>query len=75
MCDKELNDLFLTEATQADFTQRQQTFYKITKHIFDQVYFLGYWQDPDLWAINSKLSNVKLSGVTPFYNIQEWDLK
>jgi peptide/nickel transport system substrate-binding protein len=75
MCDKELNDLFLTEATQADFTQRQQTFYKITKHIFDQVYFLGYWQDPDLWAISGKLSNVKLSGVTPFYNIQEWDMK
>jgi peptide/nickel transport system substrate-binding protein len=75
MCDKELNDLFLTQATQADFTQRQQTFYKITKRIFDQAYFLGYWQDPDMWAISGKLTGVKISGVTPFYNITEWDLK
>jgi ABC-type transport system substrate-binding protein len=75
MCDKTLNDLFVTQATQVDFTQRQQTFYKITKYIYDNAYFFGIWQDPDLWAVSNKLTGVKLSGVTPFYNIAEWDLK
>lgn len=75
LCDQALNDLFVTQAAQVDFTQRQQTFYKITKLIFDQAYFIGYWQDPDLWAISGKLTGAKISGVTPFYNITEWDLK
>lgn len=76
MCDKELEALFLLQATQTgDAGARQQTFYKITKTIYDKVYWLGYWQDPDQWAISAKLTGVKISGVTPFYNIAEWDLK
>jgi peptide/nickel transport system substrate-binding protein len=76
MCDKELEGLFLLQATQTgDAAARQKTFYQITKIIYDKVYWLGLWQDPDQWAISSKLSGVKISGVTPFYNIAEWDLK
>ena len=73
-CDPELDSLFAQQATQVDFNERQQTFYKITKLIFDKVYFLGYWQDPDIWAVGPRLQNVKLSGATPFYNVREWDL-
>ena len=58
-----------------DFAARQQTFYKISKMIYDKVYWLGLWQDPDIWAVGSRLQNVKLSGATPFFNIAEWDLK
>ena len=76
MCDKELDALFLLQATQTgDAAARQKTFYQITKTIYDKVYWLGYWQDPDQWAISSKLTGVKISGVTPFFNITEWDLK
>ncbi len=70
----ELDALFKLQATQVDFSQRQQTFYKITKLIFDKVYWLGFWQDPDIWAVGPQLQNVKISGATPFYNIIEWDL-
>ncbi len=73
-CDEELDALFKLQATQVDFSQRQQTFYKITKLIFDKVYFLGYWQDPDIWAVGPRLQNVKISGATPFFNIIEWDM-
>jgi peptide/nickel transport system substrate-binding protein len=73
-CDTELDQLFKDQATQVDFSQRQQTFYKITKLIYDKVYWLGYWWDPDIWAVGPKLQNVKISGATPFYNIMEWDL-
>jgi hypothetical protein len=43
--------------------------------IFDKVYWLGFYWDPDIWAINSRITNAKISGATPFYNIMEWDLK
>jgi hypothetical protein len=42
--------------------------------MYEKVYFLGIWQDPDIWAVGSNLSGVKISGVTPFSNITEWDI-
>jgi peptide/nickel transport system substrate-binding protein len=73
-CDPELDGLFALQRTQVDIAQRQATFHTITKLIFDKVYWLGYWQDPDIWAIGPRLKNVKISGATPFYNIIEWEL-
>ena len=52
MCDEELDALFQKQATQVDFNERQQTMYEITKHIFDQVYWIGVWQDPDLFGFS-----------------------
>jgi len=72
VCDPELEALFKKELTQVDFAQRQQTFYQITRMIFEKVYWLGIWQDPDIWALGPRLQNVKLSGATPFFNIIEW---
>ncbi len=73
-CDEELDALFQLQATQVDFAERQQTFYKISKLIFEKVYLLGIWQDPDLFGISGRLQNVTLSGATPFFSIAEWDL-
>jgi hypothetical protein len=58
-----------------DPVARQQTFYKISRLVFDKVYWLGLYRDPDIWAINARLTNVKISGATPIFNIMEWDLK
>ena len=74
-CNEELDGLFTKETTQVNPEERQKTFQQINQIFYDQVIWLGMWQDPDLWAIGSKLDNVKLSGVTPFYSIAEWDLK
>jgi len=74
LCDEELDSLFQLQSTQVDFAERQQTFYKITKLIFDKAYLIGIWQDPDLFGVSGRLSNVKISGATPFFNIMEWDL-
>lgn len=74
MCDEELDSLFQLQSTQVDFAARQQTFYEISRILRDQVYLLGIWQDPDLWGISERLSNVKLSGATPFFNVMEWEL-
>ncbi len=72
--DEELDGLFQLQATQVDFAERQATFHQISKLMFDQVYWLGVWQDPDTWAIGPRLQNVKISGSTPFFNIYEWDM-
>jgi ABC-type transport system substrate-binding protein len=75
ICDQKLDDLFALESTQVDTAARMQTFHQISKIIYDQVYWLGIWQDPDIWAVGSRLVNVKLSGVTPFFNVTAWDIK
>lgn len=74
LCDDKLNDLFALQKTQVDFNERQQTMWEISKLMFENVYWLGVWQDPDSFAISDRLENVKISGVTPFYNIAEWDI-
>ena len=74
LCDEELETLFALQETQVDFAERQQTFYQITRHIFDNVYWLGLWHDPDLFGFSDRMLNVKISGATPFFNVFEWDL-
>jgi peptide/nickel transport system substrate-binding protein len=74
LCDQELNDWLLLQATQIDLAERQATFFQISRRIFENVYWLGLWDDPDVWAINSRLLNVKISGATPFFNVMDWDL-
>jgi peptide/nickel transport system substrate-binding protein len=74
LCDEDLDALFQQQATQVDAAERQQTFYQISKHVFDNVYWLGIWQDPDIWAVSNRLTNVKISGATPFSKIGEWDV-
>jgi len=74
LCDPELDALIKLQATQLDITERQKTIQKINQIFHDKVYWLGLWQDPDVWAYNPKLQNVKFSGVTPFFNIMEWDI-
>ena len=75
ICDKKLDELFQLQTTQVDLNQRVATFHEITKLMYDQVYWLSLWLDPDIWALSNRLGNVKLSGSTPFYNIGEWTVK
>ncbi len=75
LCDEELDALFKLQATQVDTNQRIATFHKITKIVYDKVYWVSIWDDPDLWAVGKRLAGVKLSGVTPFYQVEAWDVK
>lgn len=73
LCDKELDALFQEQAKTVDANARTEIFKKIQKIIADQVYWVSIWDDPDLWTISKKLSDVKFSGATPFWNAYEWD--
>jgi peptide/nickel transport system substrate-binding protein len=74
LCDEELDRLIQLQATQVNVEERQQTISQINQIFHDQVYWLGLWQDPDVWAVGPRIQNVKFSGVTPFYNVTEWVL-
>jgi peptide/nickel transport system substrate-binding protein len=75
LCDEKLDGLFQLQATQVDFAARQQTFYEITRYIYDNAFWIGLWQDPDLFGYSDRLLNVKTSGATPFFNLAEWDIQ
>jgi peptide/nickel transport system substrate-binding protein len=75
ICDEELDALFQQQASQVNTDDRIATFQKISKLMYDQVYWASIWQDPDIWAVGKRLVDVKLSGSTPFYNIETWDIQ
>ena len=75
LCDEELDAMFQAQAAEMDFAARQEILQEIGQMMYEQVYWLGVWQDPDVWAVSNRLSNVSISGATPFYNIAEWDIE
>ncbi len=75
LCDEDLDGLFTLQATQTNAADRTETFHRITRHMYDNVYWLGLWEDPDVWALSGRLTGYRLSGATPFYNITEWDIQ
>jgi len=74
-CDETLDELFARQIATINTEERTAIIQEITKYMHDQVYWLGLWVDPDYWIVGERLTGVKFSGVTPFYNIMEWDLK
>ena len=73
-CDEELDALIQQQATEVDAAARQQTISAINQLFYEKVYWFGLWQEPDVWAVSPRLTGVKFSGVTPFFNIVEWDI-
>jgi peptide/nickel transport system substrate-binding protein len=74
ICDEYLDGLFQQQAVTVDEAERVKIFHEISKYIHDNVYFLGIWEDPDIWVMNPALTGYKFSGVTSFFQIEEWDL-
>lgn len=75
LCDETLDGLFQQQATEMDFAARQEILQEIGQTMYEEVYWLGVWQDPDVWALSDRMANVKISGATPFYNVAEWDIE
>jgi peptide/nickel transport system substrate-binding protein len=73
-CDPELDELIQLQARQVNLEERQETISKINQLIHDKVYWIGLWQDPDIWALRPRLKNVTISSVTPYSRITEWDI-
>ncbi len=75
LCDEDLDALFRAQEVEMDPVTRIDLFHQIGKLMNDKVYWLGVWHDNDVWAINTRLANAKISGADPFWNAFEWDVK
>jgi peptide/nickel transport system substrate-binding protein len=75
ICDEELDRLIQLQSTQVNPAERQESISKINQIFHDQVYWIGLWQDPDVWALGKRFGELKISGVTPFFDITNWDLQ
>ncbi len=73
VCIEELDALLQEQATTLDTQARIELYYQIAQIMYDEVLYVGIWLDPDLWSINTDLTNVKLSGASPFWNAHEWE--
>jgi peptide/nickel transport system substrate-binding protein len=74
LCDPALDALFAQERTLVDPEARTQIFYQITDYMYDQVYWIGMWYDPDIWGVRDTVTGVRISGADPFFNVGEWDM-
>jgi peptide/nickel transport system substrate-binding protein len=73
--DEELDALFKEQRVAVDPTLRTKIFHKISRIVTEKVYWMPLWQDKDIWSVNKRLSGVKLSGGTPWWNVHEWEAK
>lgn len=71
-CNPTMDELLKKQATTLNSDERIQLYAQIQKLMYDDVLYIGMWKDPDLWSINSRLQNVRLSGVSQFWNANEW---
>jgi peptide/nickel transport system substrate-binding protein len=75
ICDDDLDALFEGQAVEMDPDKRIGLFHDIGKLMSEKVYWLGVWHDNDLWSVNLRTENIKISGADPFWNCFEWDVK
>lgn len=72
-CDPEVDRLTNEQAITADLESRIAIFHELSERIYDSYIWVGLWRDPDFWAVGGDLVNVNLSGVTPFWDVVNWD--
>jgi len=75
LSDPALDKLFDQQRSTVDAAARTKIFNQISKLMTDNVYWLPLWQDPDIWSVAKRVTGVKLSGVAPFWNANEWEAK
>jgi peptide/nickel transport system substrate-binding protein len=72
ICDPEMEALFRGQEVEMDPNQRIQLFHGIGRIMTEKVYWLGVWHDNDVWTVNKRAKNVKISGADCFWNCYEW---
>lgn len=73
-CSEEMDALLKQQAVTLDTQARINLYHQIAQLMYDEVIYIGMWKDPDLWSVNTRLQNVRLSGATPFWNCEEWSV-
>jgi peptide/nickel transport system substrate-binding protein len=74
ICIPELDELFAAQAVEINPEKRIEMFYKIGKIMYDETLIIPMYTDPDVWAVNKRLKDVRFSGVDPLMFAWEWDV-
>lgn len=74
-CNPILDELFARQSVTVDLAARIAIYGEIQKLLQEDMVWLGVWQDNDIWTVNNRLANVRLSGADPFWNIGDWTIK
>jgi peptide/nickel transport system substrate-binding protein len=73
-CNSQIDDLMAKQAVTLDPTARKELYNQIEQILYEDYVYIGMWKDPDLWSVNTRLKNVKFSGVYPFWNVSDWEV-
>ncbi len=71
-CNPEFDALLAQSDSTTDIEARIELFHQMDQIVTDEVIWAGIWYDPDLWAINARFENTRVSGADPFWNIANW---
>jgi len=74
VCIEELEALFAQQAVTVDTVERIELYKEIERIMHEELFWAGVRTDPDFWSVNTRLKNVRISGVDPFWNAFEWDV-
>jgi ABC-type transport system substrate-binding protein/ABC-type branched-subunit amino acid transport system substrate-binding protein len=75
VCIEELDALFQQQAVTADTEARIEMFFEIQSIMHEEALWMGVRSDPDFWALNTRVKNVRFSTEDPFWNSFEWDVE
>ncbi|MCU0498542.1 MAG: peptide ABC transporter substrate-binding protein [Anaerolineae bacterium] len=73
-CDEELSALFEEQAATTDFNQRVEIFQEIDRRMYESYVWVSVWFDADTWSTREPLTNANVNGVSPFWDVQNWDV-
>ena len=75
ICLPVLDDLFARQSVELDHAKRVEILHQIGKIMYDQALIIPLHSDPDVWAVNNRLENVRFSGIDPLMFAYQWDIK
>lgn len=74
-CNEELDALLKEQRSTTDFATRIDLWHQITDIIYNNYVWAGVWYDADVWWSGGGLKIGALNGVSPFWDIVNWDVE
>ena len=57
-----------------DRERRTELFHEISRLMYEQTLIIPIRMDPDVWAVNERLTGVQFSGIDPLMYVYQWDV-
>jgi peptide/nickel transport system substrate-binding protein len=74
-CNEEVDALLKQQRTTTDFDTRVELWHQLTNTLYNDYVWLGVWFDADVWWTGNGLIAGPVNGVSPFWDIVNWDVE